>query len=50
MCIRDSVKAKLQRIPTSPIEVNDQQIEEVEALIDKVEDDDDVQSVFTNIA
>ena len=46
----ENVKAKLQRIPTSPIEVNDQQIEEVEALIDKVEDDDDVQSVFTNIA
>ena len=46
----ENVKAKLQRIPTSPIEVNDQQIEEVEALIDKVEDDEDVQSVFTNIA
>ena len=46
----ENVKAKLQRIPTSPIEVNDQQIEDVESLIDKVEDDDDVQSVFTNIA
>ena len=46
----ENVKAKLQRIPTSPIEVNDQEIEDVESLIDKVEDDDDVQSVFTNIA
>ena len=46
----ENVKAKLQRIPTSPIEVNDEEVEDVELLIDKVEDDDDVQSVFTNIA
>ncbi|MEC8691936.1 MAG: YebC/PmpR family DNA-binding transcriptional regulator, partial [Verrucomicrobiota bacterium] len=44
------VKAKLERIPNSPIEVTDQEIEDIESLIDKVEDDDDVQSVFTNIA
>ena len=30
--------------------VKDLQIEEIELLIDKIEDDDDVQSVFTNIA
>ena len=30
--------------------VTDQEIEDIESLIDKVEDDDDVQSVFTNIA
>ena len=32
------------------IGMNEKQIEEVETLIDKIEDDDDVQAVFTNIA
>lgn len=45
-----NVKANLQRKPTSPIDLQDLQIEEIELLIDKIEDDDDVQSVFTNIA
>jgi YebC/PmpR family DNA-binding regulatory protein len=42
-------KAELQRIPTAPIELNDEQMEEIETLIDKLEEDDDVQFVFTNI-
>ncbi len=42
-------KAQLQRIPTSPIELSDAQMEEIETLIDKLEDDEDVQFVFTNI-
>jgi len=42
-------KAQLQRIPTSPIELNDEQMEEIENLIDKLEEDEDVQFVFTNI-
>jgi len=42
-------KAELQRIPTSPIELSDEQMEEIESLIDKLEEDDDVQFVFTNI-
>ncbi|MFW5851557.1 MAG: YebC/PmpR family DNA-binding transcriptional regulator [Bacteroidota bacterium] len=42
-------KAELQRIPTSPIQLNDEQFEEIEKLLDKIEEDDDVQSVFTNI-
>ena len=41
--------AKLERIPTTPIEVTDEQMAEIEVLIDKIEDDDDVQAVFTNI-
>lgn len=45
-----NVKANLQRIPNSPVQMNEKQIEEVETLIDKIEDDDDVQAVFTNIA
>ena len=43
-------KSSLQRIPTSPIELTEAQMEEVEVLIDKLEDDDDVQAVYTNIA
>jgi YebC/PmpR family DNA-binding regulatory protein len=43
-------KADLQRIPTSPIEFTDEQMTAIEKLIDKLEDDDDVQSVFTNMA
>jgi YebC/PmpR family DNA-binding regulatory protein len=43
-------KAELRRIATSPVELTEEQLEEVEKLIDKIEDDDDVQAVFTNIA
>ena len=43
-------KANLQRIPTSPIEFTDDQMAEIEKLLDKLEDDDDVQAVYTNIA
>lgn len=46
----DIKKANLQRIPTSPIEFSDEQMEEIEKMLDKIEDDDDVQAVFTNIA
>jgi transcriptional/translational regulatory protein YebC/TACO1 len=43
-------KANLQRIPNDPIELTEEQMEEVEKLLDKIEEDDDVQEVFTNIA
>lgn len=43
-------KANLKRIPTTPIEISEEQMEEVEKLIDKLEDDDDVQAVYTNLA
>jgi YebC/PmpR family DNA-binding regulatory protein len=43
-------KAELRRIPNSPIELDEQQWLEVEKLIDRLEDDDDVQAVYTNIA
>ncbi len=42
-------KAELQRIANTPIELTDEQIEEVDVLIDKLEDDEDVQAVYTNI-
>lgn len=46
----DVKKSNLQRIPTSPVEFSEEELEEIEKLIDKLEEDDDVQQVFTNIA
>jgi YebC/PmpR family DNA-binding regulatory protein len=43
-------KATVQRIPTSPIELTEEQLEEVEKIIDALEEDEDVQAVYTNIA
>lgn len=43
-------KASLQRIPNSPLEFTEEQLVDIEKLIDKIEDDDDVQAVYTNIA
>jgi YebC/PmpR family DNA-binding regulatory protein len=43
-------KAEIQRIANTPIELTDEQLEEAEVLIDKLEDDEDVQAVYTNIA
>ncbi|MEP1094185.1 MAG: YebC/PmpR family DNA-binding transcriptional regulator [Cyclobacteriaceae bacterium] len=43
-------RASLKRIPTTPVEFSDEQLEEIEKLIDKIEDDEDVQAVYTNIA
>lgn len=46
----DVKKAVLKRIPTTPAEFTDDQLEDIEKLLDKIEEDDDVQHVFTNIA
>ena len=43
-------KASLQRVPTQPIELTEEQMEDVEKILDLIEDDDDVQAVFTNLA
>lgn len=43
-------KASLQRIPTSPIELTEEQMADIEKLLDRIEDDEDVQAVYTNIA
>lgn len=45
----DIKKATLKRIPTSPVEFSDDQLDEIEKMLDKIEDDDDVQAVYTNI-
>lgn len=44
------LKSSLKRIPNSPAEFSDEQMEDIEAFIDKIEDDEDVQAVYTNIA
>lgn len=41
-------KATLQRISNNPQEFSDDQLNEIEELIDKLEDDEDIQVVFTN--
>ena len=43
-------KAGLERIANDPKEFTDEQVDEIQKLIDKLEDDDDVQAVYTNIA
>jgi YebC/PmpR family DNA-binding regulatory protein len=43
------INAELQRIPTSYKEVTPEQAEEIHKLIDKFEEDDDVQNVFHNM-
>jgi len=43
-------KATLEHIANTPIELPDDQLEEIEALIEKLEEDDDVQTVYTNLA
>ena len=44
------VSAELQRIPTSLITLSDEEKEQVESLIEKLEDDEDVQNVYSNMA
>lgn len=43
-------KSNLQRIPTTPVEFTEEQLVDIEKMLDKIEDDDDIQQVFTNIA
>ncbi|MFK5976170.1 MAG: YebC/PmpR family DNA-binding transcriptional regulator [Sulfurovum sp.] len=44
-------KAQIQRIANNPIDtLTEEQLEEIEILIDKLDDDEDVQVVYTNIA
>lgn len=42
--------AALKRIANSPAEFTEEQLVDIEKMLDKLEDDDDVQAVFTNIA
>ncbi len=42
-------KASPLRIPNNPQDFSEEQMVEIEAIIDKLEDDEDVQAVFTNV-
>jgi len=43
-------KAKLERISNNPQEFTEEQQEEIGKLLEKLEDDDDVQAIYTNMA
>ena len=43
-------KAQLERIPNSPAEFSDDQMTEIQKMLDKFEDDEDVQNYYTNMA
>lgn len=46
----DVSSATLQRFPTSPVEFTEEQMQDIGKMLEKIEDDDDVQNVFTNMA
>lgn len=46
----DVQKSGLKRFATSPVEFSEEQLVDIEKMLDKIEDDDDIQQVFTNIA
>ncbi len=43
-------KSELKYIPNNPIELTEEQLDEVDKLLDKIEEDDDVLNVYTNIS
>ncbi|MRR21317.1 YebC/PmpR family DNA-binding transcriptional regulator [bacterium] len=43
-------KASLKRIPLNPVTLTEDELADVEKLIDRLEDDDDIEAVYTNIA
>jgi YebC/PmpR family DNA-binding regulatory protein len=45
----EPTSSMLKRIPNNPVAFSDEQIEDIEKLLDKIEDDEDVQAVYTNI-
>jgi YebC/PmpR family DNA-binding regulatory protein len=43
-------KAVLKRFANDPVEFTEEQLDDIEKMLDKLEEDDDVQAVYTNIA
>ena len=41
-------KATLERIANTPIELSEEQIELLQPMLDKLDEDEDVQAVYTN--
>ena len=46
----EAISSELQYLPTTSKELAEEQAKEVREMIDKIEEDDDVQSVFHNLA
>jgi YebC/PmpR family DNA-binding regulatory protein len=44
------VSAELQRIPTNNIQLTEEERAQVESLIERLEDDEDIQNVYSNMA
>lgn len=42
-------KANLQRFPNSPVPFSDEEMENIETFLERIEDDEDVQAVYTNM-
>lgn len=45
----EAISSEIAYIPTAPINISQEEFSEIEKLLDKIEDDDDVQSVWTNL-
>ena len=45
----DIISSELERIPNTTVELSDDQVEEVMKLVSKLEEDDDVQTVYHNM-
>jgi transcriptional/translational regulatory protein YebC/TACO1 len=43
------INAELQRIPNTTVELTPEQEAEIDELVEKFEEDDDVTNVFTNV-
>jgi len=43
-------KANLERMANSPVSINEEQQADIDKILEKLEDDEDVQKVFTNLA
>ncbi|HOY13517.1 MAG TPA: YebC/PmpR family DNA-binding transcriptional regulator [Saprospiraceae bacterium] len=42
--------AKLERIPNAPQEFSEDQMADIQKMLDKMEDDEDIQEIYTNMA
>ena len=43
-------KATLERIANTPIEISEEQMVDIDKILEKLENDEDVQTIFTNLA
>lgn len=43
------LKANLERFPTSPVSFTEEQMVDIDKLVDRIDEDDDIQAVYTNI-